>query len=432
LEVVVYPRNKEKAMFGPVIGFCRGIFAGASPAQKQELRKLKRIRHTAKTLRAVPRPGRDGSSAEPYILMATFRSTIGLGQSARRLAIALRDAGHVVYTIDVTDLFGLPAVVPWTSAPPPAGSAGTLVICLQPPTLHRIVRARGIGDFLGRRWVGYWWWELERLPDSWSEIASQVDELWCSSQFVYDCFARSIPGKPIRFVPLAIEDPEPSGRTLQDFGLPIDKFTVLSVFDLRSHTARKNPEGMIAAFRKAFGTRSDVLYVLKVAGAAKYPQDLERLRHEIAQSPNIVVLEESLSNEDLYALVKHSCVLLSLHRSEGLGMVLAEAALLGTPIVATGWSGVLDFLDSDCAGLVGYELVPVERLDNLPAPQGSVWAEPDVAEAALWLQRLEADRALGRLMAARAHGRAKTVFSQSRFEEQFAAMGGGSAMPSAR
>jgi len=407
-------------MFEPVIGFCRGIFAGASPARKQELRKLKRIRHTAEILRAVPRSVSAGSNAGPFIVMATFQSSIGLGQSARRLATALRDAGHVVYTIDVTELFGLPAVVPWASTPPPAGAPGTLVICLQPPTLHRIVRARGTADFLGRRWVGYWWWELESLPESWREIASQVDEVWCSSQFVHDCFARSIPGMPVRLVPLVIETPKPSERTLRDFGLPSDKFTVLSVFDLRSHTTRKNPEGMIAAFRKAFGARSDVLYVLKIAGAAKYPEELERLRHETAQSPNIVVLEEALSNEDFYALVKQCRVLLSLHRSEGLGMVLAEAALLGTPVVATGWSGVLDFLDSDCAGLVGYKLVPVERLDNLPAPRGSVWAEPDIAEAARWLQRLESDAELCRHIAARALVRAKAVFSQSHFEEQLA------------
>ena len=419
---IVNPRNEENAMFEPVIGFCRGMFSAGSPGQKQELRKLKRIRRTAKALRALPRPDVAAKSTEPFILVATFRSTIGLGQSARRLATALRQAGHVVYTIDVTELFGLAAVVPWTSTPPPEGSSGTLVICVQPPTLHRILRARGTADFVGRRWVGYWWWELETLPDSWREIASQVDELWCSSRFVYNCFARSIPGKPVRLVPLTIEAPEPSSRSLAGFGLPGRKFTALSVFDLRSHATRKNPEGMIAAFRKAFGARSDVLYVLKVAGAEKHPQHLAQLRNEIAQSPNILVLEEALSNADLFALMKQVSIILSLHRSEGLGMVLAEAALLGTPSIATGWSGVLDFLDSDCAALVGYQLVPVERLDNLRAPSGSLWAEPDIAEAARWLQRLEANDTLRRRLGERAQERARVLFSQGHFEEQFTAM----------
>ncbi len=406
-------------VLGLVSGFCRWVAAGGASVPKQERRKLKRMRRTAQVLRALPRPAFGGTGTGPFVLLATFQSTIGLGQSARRLATALKDAGHEVYTIDVTELFGLACVVPWTSEPPPAGAGGTLVICVQPPTLHRILRARGTSDFVGRRWAGYWWWELEQLPLSWREIADLADEFWCSSRFVYDCFARSIPGKVVHLAPLVIGDLKPSDRALRDFGLPEGRFTVLSIFDLRSHADRKNPEGMIAAFRQAFGGRSDVLFIMKIAGADKCPQDLDRLRHEIAGSDNISLLTDSLDNADIYALMRHSDVVLSLHRSEGLGMVLAEAALLGTPVVATGWSGVLHFLDSSCAGLVGYRLVPVDRLDNLRAPDGSLWAEPHVAEAARWLTRLEADPGLRQRLAGRARERARQLFSQAHFEEQF-------------
>jgi glycosyltransferase involved in cell wall biosynthesis len=377
------------------------------------------MKRVAGELADIERPQIPPAGSEPYIVLATFRSTIGLGHSARRLATALRQAGKKTYTIDVTEAFGLDPVVPWENDPPPAGSGGTLIVCVQPPTLHRILRTRGNTDFLGRRWVGYWWWELERLPESWRSIAALADEFWCSSRFVYDCFARSVPEKPRHYIPLVIETPVPSRRRFADFGLPEAKFTVLSAFDLRSHVARKNPQGMIQAFKEAFGARDDVLYVLKVTGSEKFPEHLAALQAQANQAGNIRVISQALTTPDLFALIHGADVVLSLHRSEGLGMVLVEAALSGTPVVATAWSGVLDFLDAESACLVGYRLVPVDRLDNLPAPAGSHWAEADIQEAADCLRRLEADPGLRQRLAAAARRTAQRVFSQAEFDAHF-------------
>jgi glycosyltransferase involved in cell wall biosynthesis len=308
-------------------------------------------------------------------------------------------------------------VIAWQDDPPPPNSGGTLVICVQPPTLHRILRTRGTADFLGRRWVGYWWWELERLPESWRAIAALADEFWCSSRFVYDCFARSIPEKASHYLPLVIDVPQPSSRRLADFGLPAATFTVLSAFDLRSHMARKNPQGMIAAFKQAFGARSDVLYILKVTGSEKFPDHLASLQAQADIAGNIRILSQALDTPDLFALIHQADIVLSLHRSEGLGMIMAEAALSGTPVVATAWSGVLEFLDPESAALVGYRLVPVDRLDNLPAPPGSRWAEPEIDEAAHWLRRLESEPGLRERLAQAARQKASHAFGQAVFEE---------------
>jgi glycosyltransferase involved in cell wall biosynthesis len=79
-----------------------------------------------------------------------------------------------------------------------------------------------------------------------------------------------------------------------------------------------------------------------------------------------------------------------LHRAEGYGLVIAEAMSLGVPVVATGYSGNMDFMDTDCALVVSYHLVPVG--DRYPyASAGAVWAEPDVAMAAAFLRRLSED-----------------------------------------
>lgn len=402
-----------------ICDFFAAILRRRPARTKRARKKTARLKLIQKELAAIQRGVVPAVGAEPYILMATFRSTIGLGHSARRLAFALRQAGHRVHTIDVTEIFGLDPIVPWTDEPPPAGTAGTLVLCVQPPTLFRILRARGTQDFIGRRWVGYWFWELEWLPESWRWVAAQMDEFWCSSRFVFDCFARSVPGRTARYVPLVIEPPVPSEKRLVDFGLPEPRFTVLSVFDLRSSIARKNPEGMIDAFRQAFGSRDDVQYVLKVAGADKFPGDLARLESLAAKSQNIRILSHSLPIADLYALIQRSQLYLSLHRSEGLGMVPAEAALLGTPVVATGWSGVLDFLDHSCAALVNYSFVPIDHFDNLPTPAGSLWAEPDIADAVRWLRTLETNDDLRMRLAQRAREKACRVFGQENFNEIF-------------
>lgn len=359
--------------------------------------------------RGVARPG-------PLVLVGLFSSSTGLGSAARRLAVSLRRMGHEVYTIDFTNELGITSSVPWVDRPPPNADGGTLVFCFNPNEVALFLSRGGLAIAAGKKLVGYWWWELERIPDNWHALASKMDELWCSSRFVYECFARSQPGKIVRYIPMTIEAPVSSGKSLADFGLLTNAFTVLCVFDFKSFARRKNPEGMLQAFRLAFGDRRDVQLVMKVSGTDVRGTEFDALLTGARAYPNVRFIDTVLSEGDLASLVQGADVVLSLHRSEGFGLVPAEAMLLGTAVVATGWSGVLDFLSPATAGLVGYRLVPVLPGEYLDPPAGCRWAEPDVAEAAEWLRKLESDIALRAALSGRAREAAARIFCQETFQ----------------
>jgi glycosyltransferase involved in cell wall biosynthesis len=205
----------------------------------------------------------------------------------------------------------------------------------------------------------------------------------------------------VRVVPHAVaaSPPRPSALIRADFGLPVNAFVVLTSFSLASSFARKNPLASVAAFRAAFGGEPDKILVLKVSHTEHYPEDLAVLRAAIAGAPNIRLETRLLPASDSHALTACADVVLSLHRSEGFGLVPAEAMLLGRVVVATDWSGTTDFLDAGCGVPVPYRLVPAVDSRGVFEAPGAVWAEADTGAAAASLIELAADparrRALG-------------------------------------
>jgi glycosyltransferase involved in cell wall biosynthesis len=180
---------------------------------------------------------------------------------------------------------------------------------------------------------------------------------------------------------------------------------VLVCFNLASSFERKNPLGAIAAFRAAFGDRPDRLLVLKLTNPEHFPDDFARLATAVAGTSNIRLETRTMPRTDTFALIAASDIVLSLHRSEGFGLVPAEAMMLGKPVIATGWSGNMDFMDDRSAALVRHLLVEVQDARGVYSIPGASWAEPDIAQAAEWLVRL-ADNAEARLALGRA-GQAK-------------------------
>jgi glycosyltransferase involved in cell wall biosynthesis len=287
---------------------------------------------------------------------------------------------------------------------------GTLVFCVNPPEYFKLFRHFGPDICAGKRLVGYWWWELDRLTADWRRWAGVMHEIWVSSSFLQELFSRELPDKIVRLVPLPINPTTPSHLTRGDFGIPTDRFAVLTAFDLQSGWVRKNPEGAIEAFRRAFPDPNAAHLVLKVTGASRATQDAARLRALVAGMPNVTLIDRFLPAADLSALVSQCDVLLSLHRSEGLGLFLAEAMWLGRPIVATGWSGVLQLIDDSHAMLVRYRKVSVGPDDYPWVPDGAQWAEPDLDHAAECLRRLAADPALRAELGRRSLEKARQAF----------------------
>ena len=200
--------------------------------------------------------------------------------------------------------------------------------------------------------IGYWAWEMPDMPPEWRPAAACVNQVWVPSRFTAAALeplmrgrdqdraatARHRPASPVR------------ARPRGDFGLPPDAVVVLVSFNLASSFVRKNPFAAIAAFRGAFGDRPDRILVLKVSHPDHAPADFARLT-QMAQAPNIRIDTRTLPPADRHALTACADIVLSLHRGEGFGLVMAEAMLLGKPVVATGWSGNTDFMDTSNAAL---------------------------------------------------------------------------------
>jgi glycosyltransferase involved in cell wall biosynthesis len=239
--------------------------------------------------------------------------------------------------------------------------------------------------------IGYWAWELQEVPPEWRPALSCVSQIWVPSRFTAAAMEPLAPSR-VRVVPppLAVVQPVASACDRSAFGLPRDAVVVLVSFNLASSFVRKNPFAALAAFHAAFGDRADRLLVLKVSHVEHAPADFARLV-QIAMGPNIRLETRTLPPADRHALTACADIVLSLHRAEGFGLVMAEAMLLGKPVVATGWSGNTDFMDSGNAALVGHRLVPAR--DDRSVYRG-LWAEPDAAEAAERLRALADDPAL--------------------------------------
>ena len=343
-----------------------------------------------------PRPDQPAPAAHAGVAVAgELDRASGLGEGARLMLHGL-------------GVLGVPAWPMRRGGPlPPDGAP--LVLHVNAPQVPLALLRLGGAALRGRRVVGYWAWELPVAPAIWRAGLAFVHEVWAPSRFTAAALEPLLPGR-VRVVPhpVAAHPRTPSALGRADFGLPPDAVITLVAFNLASSFERKNPLGAIAAHRAAFGDRADRLLLLRVGNPHHFPAEFARLR-AAAEHPNIRIDTRTLPGPDNHALMAACDIVLSLHRSEGFGLVPAEAMLLGVPVVATAWSGNVDFMDAGCAAMVPARLVAAHDPRGVFMAPGAVWAEPDIAVAAAHLARLADDptarRALGQAGRAAAQAR---------------------------
>ncbi len=248
--------------------------------------------------------------------------------------------------------------------------------------------AQGADYFRGRYNIGFWAWELADFPQRWMSSFELFDEIWVPSNFVLDSVARRSPIPVVRIPHSLPESPITANKTRRDFHIPAAAFVCLFVFDCHSYIARKNPHGLIEAYRRAFGTRTDTLLILKCGHATA--AELAELRQASADA-NIRIVDDVLSRGELNDLIRAADCYVSLHRSEGFGLTMAEAMNLGKPVIATGYSSNLDFMTPSHAWLVRYDLVELTD-DHGPYQRGRQWANPDLDHAAQLLRAAAENR----------------------------------------
>jgi glycosyltransferase involved in cell wall biosynthesis len=306
----------------------------------------------------------------------------------------LAASGFTVAPSDVAPLFGNSDGIAFPSPPDrPAFDAAISLYHLNPPMLLPAIARAGLRAYYRTYNVGYWAWELEALPADWVAAIAYVDAIMAPSEFCRAAVARST-DKPVYVVPHPADPDLPLPARQRGDNAP---FTVLAMLNFGSSFARKNPLAALRAFKLAFGADPTARLIFKTSGGHRYPRELADLRAEAGDMSNVEVIDEVWSAEKLFQLYRNVDAYLSLHRSEGYGLTIAEAMLMECPVVVTAWSGNMDFCAENTAFLINYTLVDFKDDDPSYAQvKQARWAEPSADDAARVLRMLRAEPELGR------------------------------------
>jgi glycosyltransferase involved in cell wall biosynthesis len=327
----------------------------------------------------------DAIPAAPVNVAGYFRAELGIGVAARALLTGLEAAGISFNTIPFSataNRQSYPFVTRAAETRPPDIN----LLCVNPDQL--LVFAEQIGPELwhGRYTIGVWFWEVEDFPKHFHEAFNYVDEVWVASDFMREAFLKVSP-KPVFKFKLPVLEPEVD-RSLSrtDLGLPAS-FVFLFSFDFFSVLERKNPLGLIGAFTRAFQPNEGPVLVIKTINGEKRILEMEKLRYAARGRSDIILMDGYLSPAEHGALTALSDCYVSLHRSEGFGLTVAEAMALGKPAIATAYSGNLEFMTEENS-----YLCPAQRSEVGPEcepyPASSHWSEPDLETAARLLRHV--------------------------------------------
>lgn len=390
--------------------------AGRVPGASTVRRATTRARHRPVRLRAERVAGTPGVNIVGYHHISS-----GLGSNARELSLALQAAGVPVIEID-NDLTSSPRRRP--ARPVPEELHDTTIAIVTAFEFDHFVSRYPQLFVPGKRMVAYWVWELEDIPEQHVHAARHVDEVWTPTNFVRDAYRTALGERAaVRLAPFRMEEPRPptsaTAAWRKQWG---DDIVFVVSFDYLSIVERKNPLGAIRAFRAAFdGAEAPVRLVVKSINGHQRPDDLERVTVACGDDHRIELVDEHLDDDRHHGLLAAADVLVSLHRSEGYGLHPAIAMWLGTPAIATRYSGVVDFMDDDVAAMVDYDLVPVTNGQGI-YPESAIWADPDIADAAQLMRQIADDAGLRRRLSRAGHRRIADQPTPAQFGEAYAAL----------
>lgn len=328
------------------------------------------------------------SSVGGVNLFGYFRGQFGLAEAARLYASALLTSGHPVALVDIDlDLphgFGDESLASLLQDQAPHA---TSVVFVNPDYFEQAIERIGRARMQGRYIIACWFWELERIPQQWLAAFEHVDEVLVASGFIEEA-VRLATTKPVTRIPLPLFERRDSGLQRSDIGLADDQFVFMTSFDFHSWIERKNPLATMEAFSRAFGgIDAKVKLVVKTSNGHLHPQALTQLLAMTHHESRIVIMDGIIEHAHLRAMQRCCDAYVSLHRAEGFGLGLAECMSMGKPVIATAWSGNLEFMTEDNSCLVPAELTEISHGQYLHA-DGQRWAAPDVEVAASFMRRL--------------------------------------------
>lgn len=342
---------------------------------------------------------------------------IGMGEHARSVFKALREAGEQPSLVDiygpgeVRDEALIRTYAPYLS---PMLGSGINIFCINGDEVDQafsVLKDRNL-HAAGARNIIYPAWELSNYPAEWGKVLDCFDEVWAPSEFIADCLGRAT-STPVVHMPLACEIGTRGLLSRRYFAIPESSYTFFFAFDFLSYIERKNPFAVLEAFGRAVEERpeADIRLVLKLNNADRRPEAFELLKEAyLPFRDRVVLIKGQLTDLEMKALMWLSDCFVSLHRSEGFGRGISEAMVLGKPVITTGYSGNMDFCTLETAMLVPYDLIPVGP-GEYPHWQGQQWADPDVEAAAAHMVALVDDPEIGRKIGNRARAHMLSNFS---------------------
>lgn len=371
--------------------------------------KLERLLRTKNRFRA-NRARRAANVPEGVNLIAYIRADMGLGVAARGMAAAFEAAGVPFNVVNMEHgNYSAHTDQSWAHKEVDHSRYDVTVVCVNPDNSFYL-RTQISPELLGARYViAHWYWELPEMPDEWLSEFEYTDEVWAASNFIKDAISSKAPVPVVR-VPTVVTLNQTTKLSRVDLGLPERPFLFLAMFDTKSVLERKNPLGVLRAFKKAFADDDPRAGLILKFNNPDYEQpEMSALREEI-HGQNVFVIDRLLSRDELTSLIDACDCFVSLHRSEGFGLGPAEAMSLGKPAIITNWSGNTDYMTADNCIAIDYELTELGR-DYGPYKAHQRWAEPDLEQAAHWMKRIVAEPELAKTIGLRGRETINTNFS---------------------
>lgn len=356
-------------------------------------------------------PSLDGM-ADGLNLIGYLRTESGVGSAARAYLRALRQLDLPLALCDVSALQTNRSEDGSILQIDAAHPHDINLVCADVELHYAIMAHVGEDLFNSRYNIGIWAWELTNFPKKWFDRFAYYDEIWVGTSFIAEVLAPISPVPVVRIPPVltvAVPGSRSDGRNR--LGVEAEDFVFLFIFDFHSHFLRKNPLAIIEAFRKAFNTAERARLVIKCVNADSNPCDFARLQAAVQGLPVTIYSGywDAASVRDLMAAC--DCYV-SLHRSEGTGLTISDAMGLGKPVIATGWSGNMDFMTVANSYPVRYSLTEIE--ENVgPYRAGEIWAEPSVEHAAQCMRHVYDHRD-----EAQARGKAAQLHLETNYSEQ--------------
>jgi glycosyltransferase involved in cell wall biosynthesis len=287
--------------------------------------------------------------------------------------------------------------------------AGTIFLHVGGPLVPLALLRLGRGMVSNKRIVAHWVWELPQMPHDWRLGLPFVHEIWTPSRFSADALRTIADNRPIHVLPHPIDPPAgwPKRRP------PSDQrpFTALVILNIASSFERKNPCAAIRAFRQAFGDDPNARLIVKYANAFAFPKATQLIEDAAGGATNVTFIGDTMDSAEVDALYAEADVIMSLHRAEGFGLVVAEGMLRGIPVIATDWSGNTDFLTPETGVPVNYTLIPAHDPQDTYEHPAIRWADANIDEAAEALKTLRANPDLRMALGLAARTRATELFS---------------------